>query len=457
MSINGKPFAIIGAGLAGLTAANYLKRNAVPFVLFEAGPKIAGLASSFKDDEGFSYDFGAHFVTNRLAAAIGVSADCRVVHHYSETVWLKGKSYGYPFGLMSMPRFSFSAMVSRLKRKTETETAADYFRGEYGNALADEVALPLLEAWSGAPANELSASVGNKLANSIVKTLWLKLAGKISRRAIACGYSHEMPESANVWHVYPNGGISTLCKKLADGLDANIKLESPVESIVIEDNRAAKVRVKGEEIEVAGVISTAPINILAKLVKGTDALKSLHAFRYRPMVFVNLRFEGRGLLPDVVTWTPEKHFPFFRLTEATLSMPWLAPEGKTLITADIGCEVGDEIWTKSDDELGELCLRGLEKIIPNAREKYKGCRVLKTPIAYPVYLAEYEAKREEIEKSLGIEGLISIGRNGEFAHILMEDVYWRTLKRMRLFVRENQFPTQIENAKSIAISSSICI
>ena len=30
--------------------------------------------------------------------------------------------------------------------------------------------------------------------------------------------------------------------------------------------------------------------------------------------------------------------------------------------------------------------------------------------------------------------LISIGRNGEFAHILMEDIYWSTLKKMQTLV-----------------------
>ena len=42
-------------------------------------------------------------------------------------------------------------------------TGWDAFRAEYGPALADEVALPLLEAWSGLPADELSAGVLDKI------------------------------------------------------------------------------------------------------------------------------------------------------------------------------------------------------------------------------------------------------------------------------------------------------
>ena len=81
-----KPIVIIGGGLAGLTAANYLKRKNIPFILFEAGSKIAGLAQSFKDADGFSNDFGAHFITNRLANAVGVGDDCKTVKYYGESV-----------------------------------------------------------------------------------------------------------------------------------------------------------------------------------------------------------------------------------------------------------------------------------------------------------------------------------------------------------------------------------
>ena len=136
------------------------------------------------------------------------------------------------------------------------------------------------------------------------------------------------------------------------------------------------------------------------------------------------------MLPDVVTWTPEREFPFFRLSEIGTGLPWLVPEGKTLVTADIGAEVGDAHWQMSDEELGATCIGALTALVPDARARYLGCRVMRTPIAYPVYRNEYEADRVAFAQSSGIEGLYSIGRNGEFAHILMEDVFWRTRRKL---------------------------
>ncbi len=426
-----KPIAIIGAGLAGLTAADLLRRHDVPFVLFEAGSKIAGLAASFKDEEGFSYDFGAHFITNRLAEAIGVRDECLTVKRYGEAVYLAGKIHSYPFGLIRVPRMTISAIKGRFARNGhKPESAEEWFRKKFGAVLADEIALPIIEAWSGAKACDLAASVGESLPDSVAKTLYLKAAGKITGRAVACGYNREMPEKPGVYHVYPKNGVSTLCEKLAAGIETNIKLNTPVQQIVVEDQKVVAVKANGEMLDVAAVISTAPANILAKLVTGTDVLNDVEKFRFRPMIFINLKFEGRGLLPDTVLWFPEEEFPFFRLTEATLSMPWLAPEGKTMITVDIGCEKGDEYWEMSYDDLIELSLAGLARIIPGVRSKFLGAKILKTPIAYPVHLNEYEKARISFERSTNVDGLLSIGRNGEFSHIFMEDVYWRTRKKV---------------------------
>jgi protoporphyrinogen oxidase len=425
--------AIVGAGLAGLVAARELRRRGVPIIVFEAGKQVAGLAKTVKDRDGFSYDIGAHFITNRLAREIGVADECRTVRYYGETVVLGNETYSYPFGLMRSPRFLRDAIASRIPGRAPARaprSAAEAFRREYGERLANEIAIPLVEAWSGAPAADLSPAVVEKLAGGPLQTAWLRLASRLTRRAVASGYCREQPESARVWHVYPEAGVSALCEHLANGVADAIRLETPVQKIFVDGGRAVGVRVNGEDHAAAAVISTAPVHILPKLVEGTTALQHLARFRYRPMVFVNLRLAGRKLLPDVVTWTPESRFPYFRLTEGPLSMPWLAPEGKTIVTVDIGCNVGDDVWRMDDERLGELCLEHLASLIPDVRRRYLGCHVVRTPIAYPIFLNEYEAERQRFQDSTGVEGLYSIGRNGEFAHILMEDVYWRTLRRM---------------------------
>ena len=423
-----KPIAVLGAGIAGLTAADDLRRRGLSAIVFEAGKAIGGMASSFKDGDGFTYDVGAHFVSNRLARQLGTQDICRTVHRYGEAVHLGGRSYGHPFGLVR-PRFVGSAIRSRL-RGGLVGSAADYFRNAYGDTFAEEVANPLVEAWSGAPAADLSPAVGEKWQNGVLKSLYLKAAGRLTGRAVCNGYTRAMPEGAGVYHVYPEGGITRLLQPMADRVASMIRLESRVEKILVSNGQVEAVRVNGEEMPVSAVISTAPVNVLPRIVEGTDALQGLAAFRYRPMVFVNLRFSGRGLLPDTMLWVPDRSQPFFRLTEAPLSMPWLAPEGKTLITFDIGCEVGDAHWTMPDDRLAEICLEGLGRIDPRLRDRCIGLSgVVRTPVAYPVYLKAYEAERQRFAQTTGVAGLYSVGRNGEFAHILMEDVYWRTLAR----------------------------
>jgi protoporphyrinogen oxidase len=87
-----------------------------------------------------------------------------------------------------------------------------------------------------------------------------------------------------------------------------------------------------------------------------------------------------------------------------------------------------------EDKMIELCLEDLSRVVPGIREKFLGAKMLKTPIAYPVYLNEYEDARKAFEISTNVDNLLSIGRNGEFSHIFMEDVYWRTRKKVGALV-----------------------
>ncbi len=432
MSQSSPPVAVLGAGIAGLVAARRLQAQGIPVQIFEGGPRIAGMAATHVDPDGFSYDVGAHFITNRLAGALGVGHDCRPVRYYGEVVRLDGKYRNYPFGLMGVPRFAAAAIKARTQRLDDTpRSAADWFRNEYGRALADEVALPLVEAWSGAPASELSPAVGDKIPSSVVHTMWLRMAARLTRRAVAIGYCQEQPQSAGVYHVYPNRGVGTMCDAIAKELgDGVIQLDSPVERIYVEDGVAVGIKVAGRDVPARMVVSTAPVHVLPKLVEGTEVLAPLGRFRFRGMVMVNLKLEGTRLLPDTVVWLP-KGFDTFRLTEATRSMPWLAPEGKTLVLAEYGAQPGDAVWTTDDEVLIERALDELARLVPGVRRRFLSGRVLRQPLAYPIFHLDYEADRQRLRTDgTGVENLISVGRNGEFDHILMEDLYWRTIAHM---------------------------
>ncbi len=282
----------------------------------------------------------------------------------------------------------------------------------------------------------MAASVGQKFATSLPRTILLKAAGAISRRTVAVGYSSTLAESPHVWHVYPRGGIGTVCHHLADEVRDVIRTQSPVEEIHVRADRVVGVRVAGRDVSAAAVVSTAPLHVLAKIVRGTDRLAPLARFRYRAMVFVNLRFDGPSGLPDVVTWTPGDEFPFFRLSDIGLGLPWLVPAGKSQVTADLGCDVGDPVWTADDDSLGRRCVAALSNIVPGIGDRYLGCRVMRTPLAYPIFDQSYEADRIGLKTGTGIAGLVTVGRNGEFDHLLMEDVYWRTRRRVTQLMSE---------------------
>lgn len=201
------PVVVLGGGIAGLISANELARHGVAADVYEAGPRLAGMAASHIDADGFSYDIGAHFVTNRFVGALGMPGPFHTLPRYAEVVHLgPGRDPLYPLGLLGVPRYVTSAAAERVRRpRRDLAVASERFRHDYGPALADEVALPLLEAWSGLPADQLSASVIDKIPTSLLQTVWLRAAQHLSRRAVMIGYCKEAPSAVGVYHVAAEG------------------------------------------------------------------------------------------------------------------------------------------------------------------------------------------------------------------------------------------------------------
>ena len=94
---------IVGAGPTGLGAARRLSEVGVrDWVLLEAAPYAGGLASSFVDEHGFTWDIGGHVQFSHYEYFDRAMLECLGaegwLHHQRESwVWIRNRFIPYPF------------------------------------------------------------------------------------------------------------------------------------------------------------------------------------------------------------------------------------------------------------------------------------------------------------------------------------------------------------------------
>ena len=167
----------------------------------------------------------------------GVADQCRDVERYGETVWLGGRSHDYPSGLLRVPRFLRSAIVETRRRHLDAPVSGGRLVPPRVRRARSPTRSPSRSSRRGParPADELSPAVADKIPGSIAATVGLTLAARLTHRAVAIGYCREAPQSANVWHVYPERGVATVCEQLGRRTSpTRCGSSSPVERIIVE-------------------------------------------------------------------------------------------------------------------------------------------------------------------------------------------------------------------------------
>jgi protoporphyrinogen oxidase len=85
---------------------------------------------------------------------------------------------------------------------------------------------------------------------------------------------------------------------------------------------------------------------------------------------------------------------------------------KVWLGAEYFCNEGDDLWMKSDEEMGSFAIAELDKIGIIDRDEVRDFTVVRVPKTYPAYFGTYN-RFDEVRHYLdGYENLFLIGRNG---------------------------------------------
>jgi protoporphyrinogen oxidase len=113
---------------------------------------------------------------------------------------------------------------------------------------------------------------------------------------------------------------------------------------------------------------------------------------------------------------PGADIPITRLSEPKNYGLAVTP-GSTVLCAELPCSVEDKFWKSSDAELRDTMVSSLEAASLPVPAPILNVVVKRLAQAYPIYNHGYMKDFSRIDEWLdGIEGLITFGRQGLFAH-----------------------------------------
>jgi protoporphyrinogen oxidase len=124
--------------------------------------------------------------------------------------------------------------------------------------------------------------------------------------------------------------------------------------------------------------------------------------------------DGDDLFPDNWIYIHEPAVQVGRIQNYRSWSPWMVPDpSMACVGLEYFCFDGDELWTKSDDELVELAANELEQLgLAEASQVQRGYAV-RVPKAYPMYDVDYADRVALIRRWLdAIPNFQQVGRNG---------------------------------------------
>jgi len=416
---------VLGAGPAGLGAAYRSSDNGRKVVVLERSHRVGGAAGSFEVG-GVRVDAGSHRLHPSIDPAI--LADLRQLlgsdlqhRRRNGRMRIGGRWVRFPLkatdSLRNLP-LSFTASLVRdaalsLSRKARADTYRDVLLKKLGPTLCERFYFPYARKVWGVEPDGISGEQARKRvsADSLLTVARRSFLGSGAGGSEGAGH-----------FIYPKRGYGQISEALADAArarGADLHMGAAVGRIHLGQDMVAVETDTGDRYEGSMLFASIPITRLVQMCEPEpppSVTGAANDLRFRSMLLVYLVVGEPRYTEYDAHYFPEEWTPVTRVSEPKNYRTGNDPPDRTVLCAEIPCDIGDGLWKASDEGIARVARDALvaaDLSDPHPRD----VMVRRLPFAYPVYDLGYEARFESIDAwATKQPRLITFGRQGLFVH-----------------------------------------
>ncbi|WP_432545173.1 FAD-dependent oxidoreductase [Kineococcus sp. SYSU DK002] len=413
----GEPVVVIGAGPAGLAAAEHLLDAGEQVVVVDGAPGVGGLSRSV-ELWGHRFDLGPHsFLSSSHPESVrrwldlaGAAGGVERTEAVRAAVW-RGRVVGFPprpgdvlrtAGAGTTARLAAGRVTARLPRpRSAVDSAHAVLVAQHGAALVEELFVPYCRKYLGVHPRELSPAFADKLQGT--RRGW----------------------DGPVELLTPTAGTGAVWEELARRLvarGARLLLRTAVVGLDAEDGRITAVRLRDASGESAlparAVVSSVPAPVLLRWLPGTSAPAG-PVLGSRDTYLVHLLLEGA---PRTGAVGQDSHYvtaydESVRVGRLSNTRAWrpaaFRDEPRTVLCAEFWSSGDDDLSARSDHELSSLAIAELPRFGVDPRVRVLDHDVLRLPRSVPVLTRGVEQARAAVDTQLDrFTNLARVGRHG---------------------------------------------
>lgn len=414
---------ILGAGIAGISAAYHLKQKGENSVIFEKDNDWGGLCGFFEID-GFRFDRFVHFtfakdekIAELFAKSSPLYAHPPVSYNYWRGCWLKHPAQNNlaPLPIEEKVKIIDSFVNRPRKDVAEISDYAEWLRVQYGDYFAENFPFAYTRKYWGVEAKQLETKwVGNRLHVSPLPEV---LRGAFAEQQENFYYTKFMN--------YPKkGGFRSIMNECRKGLDIRLNKKA-----VRIDTAAKQVEFDDGTVEnYDNLISSLPLPEIIKMISDVpeNVQNAAKQLRWTCGYQVSLGFNRPDVAKYLWFYIYDEDVPPARVYSPNLKSPDNAPEGCSSLQAEIffanGAKVVDKniILQKTVEKLKEICqFNDSDVVVKDIRFE---------PYANIIFTPEIYESRKVVREWLQARGIKTIGRFGEWDYLWSHQAFESGMK-----------------------------